>query len=145
MAESTLTATSFFQVDFLVSGALGLAGKFTKVSGLGISFEYEKYYEGGSLYPRFLYNRSLPQTLVLEQGIVTNMGDLYSWWANSINYGMSIPAAQGMVKLCSPTMEVLRVWPITGAYLTKYIGPDLDANNPKVAVSRIEMIYGGVF
>ena len=36
-----------------------------------------------------------------------------------------------------------RTWTIVGAYLQKYIGPELDSNNPALAVTRIELIYNG--
>ncbi len=38
-----------------------------------------------------------------------------------------------------------RNWTLVGAYLKKYIGPDLNSNQPALAVSRIELIYNGCF
>ena len=146
MAEkSTILTNAFFEVHFLVSAVTGMEGRFAKVSGLGINFDYEQYYEGGSMYPRMMFNSAKPQTLVLEQGVVTHMGDLFSWWSQSLNLGMFVPAAQGIIKLKDTKGNTHREWTITGAYLTKYEGPTLDANGPAIAVSRIEMIYGGVF
>ena len=143
--KSAIISNAFFEVHFMVSAAVGLEGRFAKVSGLGINFEYEQYYEGGSMYPRFMFKQAKPQTLVLEQGIVTHMGDLFAWWAQSLNYGTFVPAAQGIILLKDALGNTHREWTITGAYLTKYEGPTLDANNPALAVSRIELIYGGVF
>ena len=145
MAFNEPLANCFFDVDFLVSGAVGLAGKFTRVSGLGIDFEYEQYYEGGSMYPRFLFNRSNPQKLILEQGVITNPGDLFSYWAMAMNLGTFVPAATGAISLKDITGKVYRKWIIAGAYISRYSGVELDSNSPKLAVNRIEMWYGGVF
>lgn len=138
-------ANCFFDVDILVAGAIGLTGRFSSVSGLGIDFKYDEFYEGGSMYPHFMFEHANPQTLVLSEGIVTSPLDFFAWWSYSMNVGMGIPAGNGTIALKDETGKTLRGWVICGAFLTKYIGPTLDANNPQMAVNRIEMVYGGSF
>lgn len=118
-----------------------LAGRFTSVSGLNMELEYEVYSEGGSNYPRFFLKESKPQVLVLEQGVVTSV-DSVSLLMNMCILGMSIPLA-GTVTLIDSFGAPQRVWSIVGAYLQKYIGPELNSNQAALAVSRIELIYNG--
>ena len=138
-------ANCYFKVDIMVAGAIGLTGKFASVSGLGIEFKYDEYYEGGSMYPRFMFDYAKPQILTLGEGVVTNPADFFAWWSWTMNQGMAVPAGNGTVALLNEKNETLRGWVICGAYLTKYNGPTLDANNPRMAVNTIEMVYGGSF
>lgn len=118
-----------------------LFGKFTSVSGLSMEVDYEVYNEGGANYPRFFMKEVKPQTLVLEQGVIMGF-DGASILMNMINTGMSIPLA-GAITLKDALGETQRVWTIVGAHIQKYIGPDLNSNQPNLAVNRIELIYNG--
>lgn len=140
---SELLTNTFFEVTFAVEGITGFAGRFTRVSGLQREIAYEQYYEGGALYPHMLFNYPKMQTLVLEQGIITHSMDLFSYWTTSMAQGMYMPPAVGMIMLKNVHGDIKKVWYITGAYLSKYIGPELNANSPQIAVQRIELIYGG--
>ncbi len=133
---------SYFEVDLVGPGAV-IAGRFTAVSGLNMEIEYEVYTEGGLNYPRFFLKENKPQVLVLEQGVVTSV-DSVSLLMGMCASGMSVPLA-GTVILKDSFGEPQRVWSIVGAYLQKYIGPDLNSNEPALAVSRIELIYNGCF
>ncbi len=133
---------SYFEVDLVGPGAV-IAGRFTAVSGLNMEIEYEVYTEGGLNYPRFFLKENKPQVLVLEQGVVTSV-DSVSLLMGMCASGMSVPLA-GTVILKDTFGEPQRVWSIVGAYLQKYIGPDLNSNEPALAVSRIELIYNGCF
>lgn len=128
--------------DLLLLGAgVALEGRFTSVSGLNMEVEYEIYNEGGLNYPRFFFKETKPQVLVLEQGVVTSV-DSVSLLMNMCILGMSIPLA-GTVTLIDSFGAPQRVWSIVGAYLQKYIGPELNSNQAALAVSRIELIYNG--
>ena len=131
---------SYFEVYLAGTGAL-LAGEFTAVSGLNMEVDYEVYNEGGLSYPRFFMREAKPQVLTLAQGVVTDV-DSVSLLMAMCNQGMSIPLA-GTVILKDNTGSPQRTWTIVGAYLMKYVGPELDSNQPAVAVSRIELIYNG--
>lgn len=119
----------------------GMSGRFTSVTGLGMEFEYETVREGGSMYPRYFFKSAVPQTLVLEQGTVTNK-DVFAQWVAKVNTGISVPLS-GTVTLKDHRGNALRSWEITGAHIVKYIGPSLDSNNIQLAVNRIELLYGG--
>ena len=133
---------AFFEVALVGPGAV-LAGSFTSVSGLNMEMDYEVYQEGGSLYPRFFFNQVKPQVLVLEEGVVTGF-DSVSLLMGMVNQGMSIPLA-GTVMLKDRFGSIQRMWNIVGAHLQRYIGPDLNSNQPSLAVSRIELLYNGCY
>ena len=133
---------SYFEVALAGPGA-AIASRFTAVSGLNMEVEYEVFNEGGLNYPRFFLKENKPQVLVLEQGVVTTV-DSVSALMGMCAVGMSIPLA-GEVILMDSYGTPQRNWTIVGAYLQKYIGPDLNSNQPALAVSRIELIYNGCF
>lgn len=131
---------AFFDV-VLSAAPAGMSGMFSSVTGLNMEFEYEVINEGGSNYPRYFMKNAVPQTLVLEQGTVTTVDSL-ALLVHMVNAGMSMPV-EGVIMLRDYTGKVMRTWNIAGAHLTKYIGPTLDSNQPAVAVTRIEFMYGG--
>lgn len=131
---------AYFEVVLIGVGA-AVVGKFTSVSGLSMEVEYEVYNEGGLNYPRYFFKGTKPQVLVLEQGVVTSV-DSASLLMNMCNLGMSIPLA-GTVILKDSFGVPQRTWTIVGAYLQKYVGPDLNSNQPALAVTRMEFTYNG--
>ncbi len=131
---------AYFEVFLAGTGAV-LEGKFTSVSGLGMEVEYETFNEGGLNYPRFFFKQNRPQTLVLEQGVVTD-ADACSFLMNMANVGISVPLG-GTVILKDSFGKPQRTWSIVGAYIQKYSGPTLDSNQAALAVNRIELIYNG--
>ena len=131
---------AYFEVDLIGAGA-AVTGRFTSVTGLNMEVEYEVYNEGGLNYPRFFFKETKPQVLVLEQGVVTSV-DGASLLMNMCNLGMSIPLAGAVVHKDSFGVPQ-RTWTIVGAYLQKYIGPDLNSNQPALAVTRMEFVYNG--
>ena len=133
---------SYFEVLLAGVGAV-ISGRFTRVSGLNMEVEYEVFNEGGLNYPRFFFKENKPQVLALEQGVVTDFDSVSALMAMCAS-GRSVPLA-GTVMLKDSFGETQRVWTIVGAYLQKYIGPDLNSNQPALAVSRIELIYNGCY
>ena len=140
--SSDYLSGSFFEVALIGPGA-AIMGRFTAVSGLNMEIDYDVYNEGGLNYPRFFFKANKPQVLVLEQGVVTTMDSVSLLMAMSSS-GMSIPLA-GTVILMDSFGKPQRTWTIVGAYLQKYVGPDLNSNQPALAVSRIELIYNGCY
>ena len=141
---------SYFDVS--LSGAVGavasllgagLSGRFLSVSGLNMEIEYETFREGGSNYTRFFMKETKPQVLVLEQGVLTDASKIVLLMQSGIS-GMSIPLT-GIVTLKDTFGTSQRSWMIQDAYLQKYIGPELNSNQPTVAVQRIELLYNGSF
>ena len=141
---SEYVSGSYFEVALVGAiPAIILAGRFTAVSGLNMEIEYEFYNEGGLNYPRFFFKENKPQVLVLEQGVVTTIDAVSALMAMCAS-GMSVPRA-GTVILMDSFGSPQRMWTIVGAHLQKYIGPDLNSNQPALAVSRIELIYNGCY
>ncbi len=133
---------SYFEVGFAGPGG-AILGRFTSVTGLSMEVDYEVYNEGGQNYPRFFFKENKPQILVLEQGIVTS-ADTASLLMMLTSLGMSIPMT-GEVILKDSFGVPQRSWTVVGAYIKKYVGPDLNSNQPALAVTRIELIHNGCF
>ena len=133
---------SYFDVLLVGVGAI-LAGGFLSVSGLDMEVDYEVYNEGGSFYPRYFYKSAKPQVLVLEQGVVTSV-DSASLLMAFVNQGMSIPLA-GTIILKDSFGKTQRIWSVVGAHLRKVTGPQMNSNQPGLAVTRIELMHNGVF
>lgn len=131
---------AYFDVVLIGPGA-ALVGGFSSVSGLDMQADYEVYTEGGSSYPRFFFKNIIPQHLVLERGVITDL-DSASLLMLMVNQGMSIPLA-GTIILRDSFGTPQRTWTIVGAHLQKYVGPQLNSNQARAAVSRIELIHNG--
>lgn len=142
MISSEFISGSYFEVELIGPGA-AITGRFTSVSGLNMEIDYEVYNEGGLNYPRFFFKESKPQVLVLERGVVTSLDSVSLLMAMCAG-GMSIPLG-GVVILKDSFGMPQRTWTVVGAYLQKYIGPELNSNQPALAVSRIELIYNGCY
>ncbi len=119
----------------------GLSGRFMSVTGLNMEMEYESYQEGGSNYTNFFLKSPKPQTLVLEQGVLAD-GSKIAMIMKACVSGILVPLG-GAVTLKDTFGESQRSWMIQNAYLQKYIGPELNSNQPAVAVHRIELLYNG--
>lgn len=132
-------SNSYFDVS-LGDDVTGLNGQFISVSGLGIELEYETFTEGGGPARRFFVGTTA-QTLVMEQGTVTG-SDAFSDLIGKIKDGIP-KEISGTVTLRDHTGKTQREWKIDGAMIVKYIGPSLNSNQAELAVSRIEMVYGG--
>ena len=135
-------SNGYFEVD-LYGVSAALTGRFTSVSGLGMEVDYEVYNEGGSNYPRYFLKEVKPQILVLEQGVITDF-DSASTLMMMVNSGMCVPLA-GIITLKDNQGVPVRVWTIVGAHLRKYVGPDLNSNQPVLAVTRLELMHNGCF
>lgn len=133
---------AYFEVLLIGAGAI-LSGGFGAVSGLDMEADYEVYNEGGSFYPRYFFKGVKPQILVLEQGVVTDV-DSVSLLMAMVNQGMSIPLA-GTIILKDSFGNSQRVWNVVGAHLRKVSGPQLNSDQPGLAVTRIELMHNGVF
>lgn len=121
----------------------GLSGRFLSVSGLNMEVEYDTFLEGGSNYTRFLMKGTKPQVLVLEQGVLTDATKIILMMTAAVK-GMVVPLS-GIITLKDSFDKSQRTWIIQDAYLQKYVGPELNSNQPSVAVQRIELIYNGCF
>ena len=139
---SDFVSGGYFSVNLVGPGAY-LGGRFLSVSGLTMEVDYEVYNEGGLNYPRFFFKENVPQLLVLEQGVVTSI-DSASLLMGMVSVGMDIPLG-GVINLNDSFGNIKRVWTIVGAHIKKYVGPDLNSNQPALAVSRIELLHNGCY
>ena len=121
----------------------GLSGRFLSISGLNMEMEYETFREGGSNYTRFFMNATKPQVLVLEQGVLTDASKIILMIQAGIK-GIVVPLS-GVITLKDSFDKSQRTWIIQDAYLQKYVGPELNSNQPTVAVQRLELLYNGCF
>lgn len=133
---------SYFEV-LLEGRDASLSGGFLSVSGLDMEVEYEVYNEGGSLYPRYFLKGSKPQMLVLEQGVLTS-AKAVSELMDRVNKGMSVPLS-GTITLKDSFGAEQRTWSVVGAHLCRVVGPQLNSNQPALAVTRMELMHNGVY
>ena len=139
---SDMLSGAYFEVMLIGAGVV-LAGGFSAVSGLDMEVEYEVYNEGGSLFPRYFFKQAKPQRLVLEKGVVNDY-DSVATLMGMVNQGMSIPLA-GTITLKDTFGNAQRIWSVVGAHLVKVAGPQLNSDQPAVAVTRIELMHNGVY
>ena len=142
ISMNNYVTNSHFTVSF-AGDLIGFSGRFMRVSGLSIEFEYETYTEGGTNYPRQFLKNVIPQKLVLEQGTITSP-DLLSVWIASINSGC-MTTLNGVVVLKDNIGAVKRTWSVIDAFPTLYAGPSLDSMRPELAVTKIELKHNGCF
>ena len=140
---SPFLSGAYFDVDLAGIPPAILVGRFTSVTGLSMEVEYETYNEGGANYPRHFFKGNKPQVLVLEQGIMTTV-DNASLLIASTSIGASLPMS-GTIILYDSFGEPQRSWSIVDARIQKYVGPELNANQPALAVSRIELVHNGCY
>lgn len=138
-----MVLSGFYFDVYLTGKDVELRGGFSSVSGLDMEVEYDVYNEGGSNFPRYFFKATKPQNLVLEHGIITS-ADSISALMERVNAGAFVPLS-GTVTLRDSFHVEQRTWAIVGAHLQKYVGPQLNSNQPQAAVSRIELLYNGCF
>lgn len=138
---------SYFEV-LLESGdtqgdRVALSGGFLSVSGLDMEVDYEVFNEGGSLYPRYFIQAAKPQVLVLERGVMADP-DSVSKLMVMVSQGKSVPL-HGTITLKDSFGETVRTWSVADAHLRKVSGPQLNSNQPSLAVTRVELMHNGVY
>jgi phage tail-like protein len=114
---------------------------FTKVEGLGASYEVEEYKEGGNAG----HTHRLPTRLKYQNVKLTRPVDLDSFkvgiWFQSVQFHR-IPLP-GMIKIFDGGMNPIASYTLLGVFPIAYSGPTLNASGDSVALETLELAHTG--
>ena len=134
--DPLLAFTYLVEVDGLT------AAGFNEVLGLQAELEVLEYREGG--VNEFLHRLPgpvrHPQNVTLRRGM-TDSTELWDWWQASAR--RSIQRRNASILLRGVGGEVARRWDLIGAYPVRWLGPDLRAQVPAVAIEALELAHRG--
>lgn len=125
---------------FLVSG-LGLpAGAgFQKVSGLGCEKGIVEYNEGGFKATHKIPGREKYSDVTLERGLIRGSSILTTVWDKQKTDATT--RFDMVIQLQTPDGQPSEIWTLCEAWISKWEGPELDANSDDVAVEKITVTY----
>lgn len=124
------------EIDGLASGG------FSEVTGLGAELEVTDYREGGvTLMHRLPGPTRHSGNLVLRRGL-TDATELWDWWRDAA--AGVIRRRNASVLLLGGRRTVVRRWDVVGAYPVRWVGPELRAGTPAVAVETLELAHRGL-
>jgi phage tail-like protein len=127
--------------NFLIEFENAVVGGFSEISGLKVEIEIEEIKEGGvNDHVHKVPKGAKYQNIVLKRGI-TDSDVLWSWHQDVIR-GKFKRKNILIILLDLDGNEKWR-WSISGAYPTKWIGPELKAEKAAVAFESIELVHNG--
>ena len=91
--------------------------------------------------PNTYFEVSLGVPTLGMSGYFTSV-DGFAAWVHMLNQGMHMPVS-GIISLKDHTGSLRRTWMVVDAMVVKYVGPNLNAMQPELAVSRIELQHNG--
>lgn len=114
--------------------------RFQSVSGLSVDIETEEYAEGGeNRFKHKLPVKTKFPNLVLKRGLLVD-SELIDWCRNAIENFVFEPADL-TIDLLSEEHDPLTTWNIVGAYPVKWSVEDLNAQESKLAIESVELVY----
>ena len=120
-----------------------VVGMFRDCTGLTITREVEKIYEGGrNDYVHILPGRVTYSNLVLKRGISDDRS-LWDWYCTGLYNGL-ITRKNVTIILYNVLGEVVRRWNVVGAFPVKWEGPALNAASNEAAIESLELAHGGI-
>jgi phage tail-like protein len=134
MGDPALTLTYACTIDGLIS-----LGTWSKIEGLGFSYQVTPYREGG-------LNSHMHKII----GPVTYENVRLSRPVDSDSMLISIWLAANLVKIIPQTMSItaldsagneVTTWNLAGVVPVKWSGPSLDVNGNQVAMETLELAY----
>jgi phage tail-like protein len=110
---------------------------FHECSGFTSSVEVIEYNEGGSLSSMKLPGRVKYANLMLKRGITDDL-ELYNWHLSAVQG--AIQRKNGSILLLDRAGNQVARWDFTQAWPTKCDGPDLNAEDNKIAFDSYEIV-----
>jgi phage tail-like protein len=110
---------------------------FHECSGFTSSVEVIEYNEGGSLSSMKLPGRVKYANLMLKRGITDDL-ELYNWHLGAVQG--AIQRKNGSILLLDRAGNQVARWDFTQAWPTKCEGPDLNAEDNKIAFDSYEIV-----
>ncbi len=122
--------------NFLVEIDGVTRGAFHECTGHNSSVEVIEYNEGGSLSSMKLPGRVKYANIVLKRGMTDDL-DLYNWHLAVVQG--AIQRKNGSILLLDRAGNLVARWDFTQAWPTKCDGPELNAEDNKVAFDTFEI------
>ena len=134
MGEPALALTYKCTIDGLIS-----LGTWTKIEGLGFSYQVTQYREGGvNGYMRKIIGPVTYENVRLSRPVDSDSELIYIWlMANLIQI---VPQTMAITALNSAGEEVT-TWNLAGVVPVKWSGPSLDINGNQIAMETLELAY----
>ncbi|MCG8306776.1 MAG: phage tail protein [Cytophagales bacterium] len=129
-----------FSVEFTGLGTGAKDHRFQSVSGLTVDIETEEVTEGGE--NRFKHKipvRTKYPNLVLKRGLIVD-SDVIDWCKRAVE-NFDFEPIDLIVKLLNEKHEPLLSWNIVHAYPIKWSVNDFNAEESKVVIETIELVY----
>lgn len=134
MGEPALSLTYKVTID----GVIPL-GTWSKIEGLGFSFEVKEYREGGNnAYMHKIVGPMKYDNVRLSRPVDSESLLLYVWL--SANLVKVVPQTMSIAALDSEGNEVT-TWNLSGVVPVKWQGPSLDINGNQIAMETLEVAY----
>lgn len=116
-----------------------VVGGFAEVSGLEVEVDVEEYQEGGLNHrPHVLPARASHGNVTFRRGL-TDVDELWSW-AMAATRGQAERRLVRVVVLDSLGQEAVG-WEFHGTLPVRWSGPDLAADDGRVAMEELELAY----
>jgi phage tail-like protein len=114
--------------------------QFQSVSGLSVELETEQIPEGGeNRFTHKLPVRAKFPNLVLKRGLLVN-SELIKWCRDAVD-DYNIRPADLTISLLNQEHEPLITWNVVHAWPVKWAMTDFNAEESKIAVETIELVY----
>ena len=137
MAEYYPPVGFHFKVEFT---NLNGEYQFQSVSGLTVNLETEEIAEGGeNRFKHKLPVKTSYPNLVLKRGLLVN-SDLIKWCREAVE-DFIIKPTDITISLLNEKHEPLMTWSIVHAYPVKWATADFNAEENKLAIETIELVY----
>jgi phage tail-like protein len=129
-----------FSVEFTGLEASEKDHQFQSVSGLTVDIETEEYAEGGeNRFKHKIPGRTKYPNLVLKRGLLVD--SVVVKWCKDAVENFKFEPINLIVKLLNEMHEPLVSWNIVHAYPIKWSIADFNAEESKVVIETIEIVY----
>jgi phage tail-like protein len=133
-----LISDPFPNFNFLVELDGITRAAFNECSGFDSTVEVIEYNEGGSLFNIKLPGRVKYANIMLRRGMTADL-ELYNWHL-SVVQGQTVRKNGSILLMDRTGGNLLARWDFTQAWPTKATGPDLNAEDNKVAFDSYEIV-----
>jgi phage tail-like protein len=134
MGDPALSLTYKCTIDGLIS-----LGTWTKIEGLGFSYQVTEYREGGvNTYIHKIVGPVRYENVRLSRPVDSDSELIYVWlMANLVKI---VPQTMAITAMDSAGNEIT-TWNLAGVVPVKWSGPSLDINGNQIAMETLELVY----
>ena len=134
MGEPALSLTYKCTIDGIIS-----LGTWTKIEGLGFSYQVTEYREGGvNAYIHKIIGPVRYENVRLSRPVDSDSELIYIWL--TANLVKIVPQTMAITAMDSAGNEIT-TWNLAGVVPVKWSGPSLDINGNQIAMETLELAY----